>query len=420
MAAVTVIRFCKSCDSVYGEGQKHCTACSDKPLLYIKCPALQWQGLYTNWYTFHRATCDMCNPERERKSDEERDHKKEERTKSLQNPFQGTPFPHPNTVTMMLVATTKSRTPCIGGCVGVVHPLMQLWLQHDVVLFHKTGQTKPELEFVWATVKHELIKHYEQHHKQRDPPLMPFDSLLATLYWLRVYPPTRSIAAELNVKLTPLRECIDHTLQSLFTTLVPACFSHSDPPSVAFRQGTLAGVCAVVDSTFLVLPHSSHKEERKLNYHYKSGTKQALKWQLCVTPDGVPWHLSDVVNGSVADITLLRDSELMDDIALAAFVLGDKGYIGESRLMTPHKKPRHGELKEEQKKANKERNKKRAVVENCIHQFKRWSILGGEYRGKWRDDDDLKKATRIVHVVGALVKRYLMAHPLRVVSGPGD
>jgi hypothetical protein len=100
---------------------------------------------------------------------------------------------------------------------------------------------------------------------------------------------------------------------------------------------------------------------------------------------------------------------------LATKFLGDKGYVGEeARIVTPKKKPRGGELTAEEKKANEEIHSTRAVVENCVHEFKRWAILGGVYRGKWRRDASLKKLTKIVRVVGALVKRYLKAHPLRV------
>jgi len=273
---------------------------------------------------------------------------------------------------------------------------------------------------VWSVVKGTLIHHYEEEHTKHKPPLLPFESLLTTLYWLRIYPTIRCIAAELDISVTCVRECLDHTLDSLFTTLVPAEFHHSPPLPRAYTTGTLAGICAVVDSTFLVLPHTDKKEDGKKNYHYKSGTRQALKWQLCVSPTGVPWHISDVVNGAMADIKLLEKSELMEWTALEALVLGDKGYVGAWHVVTPKKKPRGGELKEDEKEANKEKNSARAIVENSIHQFKRWAILGGEYRGKWREDDHLKRATKIVHVVGAMVKRFIVAHPLRAESAPEE
>ena len=297
---------------------------------------------------------------------------------------------------------------------------MQSWREDESVLLHKTGLTRTELEFVWGTAKHTLIEHYSQHHTQRESPMSPFESLLVTLYWLRVYPSTRSIASEFGTDVKRIQEILDHTLHALFTTLVPACFNDSEPPPVVFRRGILAGVSAVVDSTFITLPHNSDKDERKKNYHYKSPTKQALKFQLFVTPDGMPWHLSKVVHGSKADIKLLRQSELMDSIAFTSSILGDKGYIGERRIITPTKKPRLADVKATDKKDNKKINSKRVVVENCLHQFKKWSILGSVYRGEWRGDEELQKVTRIVHVVGALVVRYLMAHPLRASSDAHD
>src|SRR3569832_2274967 len=146
---------------------------------------------------------------------------------------------------------------------------MKTWVENESVLFHKTGQTKKELVFVWATAKKALANHYKQHHTQHTPPLSPYESLLATLYWLRVYPSTTCIAAELSVDQKSVRECIDHTIEALFTSLVPACFDHSKPPPVVWNTGTLAGVCAVVDATWLTLPHNPDKAERKQNFYKK-------------------------------------------------------------------------------------------------------------------------------------------------------
>jgi hypothetical protein len=296
---------------------------------------------------------------------------------------------------------------------------MQLWVKNEAVLVHKTGLTAAELENIWSIVKDTLVAHYERHHHQREPPMSPFNSLLATLYWMRVYPSTRCIAAELDVDDARLCECLDHTLHSLFTTLVPAEFADDVPPPSAFSSGPLAGVCAVVDSTHITLPHNPKAAERKQNYHFKSGTRQALKVQVCVTPDGKLLHISKVVQGSMADVMLLRESDFMDSLALTTRVLGDKAYIGEAHVVTPKKKPKGGELKESEKKANKEMYSTRVVVENWIHQFKRWAIVGGEYRGHWREHSALNKITQIAHVVASLAKRYITTHPLRARSGDG-
>jgi hypothetical protein len=45
--------------------------------------------------------------------------------------------------------------------------------------------------------------------------------------------------------------------------------------------------------------------------------------------NGIVLHVSHVVPGAVHDVTLLRASELLDEIPLASKLLADKAYIGE-------------------------------------------------------------------------------------------
>jgi hypothetical protein len=59
---------------------------------------------------------------------------------------------------------------------------MRLWIDHEAVLLHKTGLTMEELKYVWSVVEDTLVGHYVIQHEQRKPPLLPFESLLATLY----------------------------------------------------------------------------------------------------------------------------------------------------------------------------------------------------------------------------------------------
>jgi len=295
----------------------------------------------------------------------------------------------------------------------VVPTIMRLWLENEEVFTFKTGLKHGELDFVWRVVRESLVAHYQMHHASREPPVSPFASLLATLYWLRQYPTTTCLSAELDIKYTTLAEDIDHTLLALFNTLVPTCFSDSSLPHREYRESSLAGVRLVIDSTFLTLPHNSDADERKTNYHHKSPTRQALKWQLAVSTDGDPFHISNVVHGSQADVILLRESGLLDRLTSHTLALGDKAYVGEEKVVTPRKKPRLAELKEEDKKENRMINSKRVVVENCFHEFKKWVILGGEYRGAFREDKDRRRVTHIVHVIGAMVKRQLAVHPLR-------
>jgi hypothetical protein len=183
------------------------------------------------------------------------------------------------------------------------------------------------------------------------------------------------------------------------------------PPG--FQYGPLADVCAVVDSTALARHHVADREKSKEFYHMKALTKQAAKVQITVTLKGFIVHVSHVVHGSTHDVALLDESDVLDEVPLAYRVLGDKGYVGRARVVTPKRKPRGGESTAEDKKDAKEKNSARAVVETCIYKFKRWAILGGVYRGKWRHDVGFAKLTKIVRVIGAMVKRAIERHPLR-------
>lgn len=297
------------------------------------------------------------------------------------------------------------------GC--LVPTIMQLWFEDEHLLIFKIGLDRRELDFVWSIIRHKMGEHYDQHHHARKPPILPVTSLLLTLYWMRYYPSHRCMATEFGVNECAIRESIDHCIDTLFTTLVPTCFSDTAIPHRGYRKASVAGVRLVVDSTFLPLPQNSDTAERKRYYHYKSPTKKALKWQLCVTTEGIPWHISNVVEGSKADVTLLRESGIMNHLPPDTRVLGDKGYVGVPKLTTPKNKPRGRELNREEIKQNKVKHRKRAVVENCIHEFKKWRILDDEYRGEFREQSDIERIKRIVHVVGGIVKRHLIHHPLR-------
>jgi hypothetical protein len=302
----------------------------------------------------------------------------------------------------------------------VVLAPMDTWLKKNLKrkkkteLEYMTGVDRDELKKVWLMAKHALITHYELEHTQRTPQLSPYNSLLATLHYLWIYPSTRRFAAQLDVAVKSLREAIEHALDALYVSLVLVEFAHLPPLPAAFSIGPLAGVGAVVDATPIAIPRIADRPTGKKYYHKKSPTKEAVKVQITVTLNGVVVHISHVVRGAQHDVTLFRASELLDELPLATKLLADKGYIGEEpRVITPKKKPRLGELKAEEKKADTEKHSARVVVENSIRQLKRWAILGGVYRGKWRHDASLQKLTKIVRIVGALARRRLKAHPLR-------
>jgi IS5 family transposase len=67
-------------------------------------------------------------------------------------------------------------------------------------------------------------------------------------------------------------------------------------------------------------------------------------------------------------------------------VLADSGYQGLQKLHekseTPRKKPRRGELTDEQKRSNRELARRRVVVEHVIRSLKIFRIVAERYRNR--------------------------------------
>ena len=68
---------------------------------------------------------------------------------------------------------------------------------------------------------------------------------------------------------------------------------------------------------------------------------------------------------------------------LAKEKLGDKAYLGED-IKTPRKKPKGGELTDEEKEQNRELSAKRIRVEHSVRRVKGFKIMRQDYRlGNW-------------------------------------
>lgn len=88
--------------------------------------------------------------------------------------------------------------------------------------------------------------------------------------------------------------------------------------------------------------------------------------------------------GTTHDFALYRHSKLKLNPELE--VLADSGYQGLGRLhgksQTPTKKPKKGQLTQEEKRANRELSRRRIVVENVIRSLKIFRILSERYRNR--------------------------------------
>ena len=68
----------------------------------------------------------------------------------------------------------------------------------------------------------------------------------------------------------------------------------------------------IVDSTFIAIYQPEDSEERKAYYHGKSPTNCAFKWQITCDFLHRIVHVSKYYKGSVHDITILRESGLLE------------------------------------------------------------------------------------------------------------
>lgn len=123
------------------------------------------------------------------------------------------------------------------------------------------------------------------------------------------------------------------------------------------------------------------KDQRK----YYSGKKKChtLKTELRTTKKGKIVHVSDTVPGSVHDFTILEEGE---EISPEVNAIGDSGYQGikniHEKSEAPHKKPKNGELTQQEKESNKILSKVRVIIENIIGDIKVFRIMSDRYRNK--------------------------------------
>lgn len=145
------------------------------------------------------------------------------------------------------------------------------------------------------------------------------------------------------------------------------------------------------DTEYLILDATEQPVQRpkKGQKKYYSGKKKkhTVKTQYVVDPDGKIYAVSETYPGKTHDFKIYKEQNNRDRF-LGIPKKGDSGYQGiqkyDLRAETPFKKPRNGELTEEQKVYNHKLSKKRIKVENVIRETKIFKILSETYRNRRR------------------------------------
>lgn len=246
--------------------------------------------------------------------------------------------------------------------------------------------------------------------------------LLLTLVWLRIYPTYELLGfffglhkrnAQLNVRA--VLEVLD-TLED---------FPFDRPGSERRKLSTVNQVMTAFPQVRLVIdgkeqrvqrPHQSYEAQKP----YYSGKKKThtLKTQIAVGPDGVIESVSATVpGGATHDVTLLRQTNLLGQLAAGEGAMMDKGYDGirkdypEVPIILPFKARRNRPLTEAEKASNQVVAGYRIVVEHAIAQLNRFTVLRQVFRG--RHPRHQKAHSQVVRVVARLVNRRTRVCPLK-------
>ena len=124
----------------------------------------------------------------------------------------------------------------------------------------------------------------------------------------------------------------------------------------------------IVDSYDQLIQRPTDYHEQKINYSGQQ-KKPTKKNQVIVMPSGK--EIVDVVvgeTGATVDIKILRNQRASLDTSQR--LQGDKAYVGEPLIDTPHKKSRGRDITPGQKRENQLKGKKIIFVKHLIRLLK--------------------------------------------------
>jgi len=235
------------------------------------------------------------------------------------------------------------------------------------------------------------------------------DSLLLTLVWLRLYPTGVVLGYFFGITESSVRR----TLARFLPVLEAAGRATFRWPNR--KQGrklpeileNCPEVAVIIDSFEQQVQRPKDKEKAKA--HYSSKKKQVTrKTQVCTDWEGYICHVSESVPGPTADITLLKQSSVLDDLPDDAGAWGDSAYQGMKDLHPaglaahPRRKPRGKPRSEEDKAYNKAFAQHRIVVEHGIGHLRHFKALQQRFRHELDNH-----TTTVIAVAGVVNHRHL-------------
>ena len=206
------------------------------------------------------------------------------------------------------------------------------------------------------------------------------DQILLTLVYLHHLPTFQMLGVQFGVSESAAHY-IFHYWVSLFREILPATLLEQ----VKKNESEELWVYEILSQIELIVDSYEQSRQRPTDYQSQkkcySGKKKnhTFKNQLIVMPNGR--ELVDVVvgkPGATSDINIWRSRQA--NFSEGQIFQGDKAYLGDPAISTPHKKPKNQELTTEKKQDNCEKAKQRVVVEHMIRLLKIFRVAAERFR----------------------------------------
>ena len=163
----------------------------------------------------------------------------------------------------------------------------------------------------------------------------------------------------------------------------------------------------VMDGTERPIKRPTDSEKQKLNYSGKK-KRHTRKHLAAVNQNKQVLVLSQAREVKLHDKKFHDEEKLIGNIPAEIPIQVDTGFQGiqhqYENICIPHKKPKGGELSEQQKSDNRKLSQSRVVCENAFAGVKRYGVVSQIYRNHKHDFDD-----KLMLTASGLWNLYLMA-----------
>jgi len=277
--------------------------------------------------------------------------------------------------------------------------------RHPAVFRAMTGLTLPEFDHLLAKLLPSYATHEQQRHCRPERKravgagrafvLDPRDQLLVTLVWLRRYPTHEVLAWLFGISDSTTVRIVARILP-LLERLGHATMRFPDPGK--HHRRTFDEVLTALPELSVIIDSFEQRVQRPTARtaadEWYSGKKKThtIKSQVAVdVHSGRFCDVSESVRGPTADITLLKDSRLLERLPEGVGAEGDLAYVGIQDLhpaglgATPRRKPRGKERPVEDVVYNTAFSRRRIIVEHQIARLRIYECLTQRDRQQRRD-----------------------------------